>query len=376
MTPLHTETVTNADQWNTILRSLPFAHILQTWEWGDFKARTTGWQPERLLFWDNQHHLIAAASLLTRRIGPLRVIYIPKGPVFASENADYYPVVLIELAKIARRRRAIWLKIDPDIVIGTGLPSESLDSETQPNKPNPLGEALREALHQKHWRLSSDQVQFANSLTLDLTQSEETLLANMNQTTRRKIRQSDKQGVQVRSAHTTDDFQTLYRLYEMTGQRQGFIVRPFQYYLDLWQTFIQRGIGHALIAEWEGQPIAGIVLFHFGRKAWYFYAMSSNEHRDKQPTFALQWEAIRWAKGQGYTTYDFWGAPNTFREDDPMWGVYQAKRGFGGQVVRHIGAWDFAPYPPLYWGYIHVMPRILNWLRRRHTSQADIQSED
>ena len=84
------------------------------------------------------------------------------------------------------------------------------------------------------------------------------------------------------------------------------------------------------------------MLFHFGPKAWYFYGMSSNEGRERMPTYLLQWEAIRWAQARGYATYDFWGAPDEFREDAPMWGVYRFKDGFGGTVVRHIGAWTRA----------------------------------
>jgi lipid II:glycine glycyltransferase (peptidoglycan interpeptide bridge formation enzyme) len=60
-----------------------------------------------------------------------------------------------------------------------------------------------------------------------------------------------------------------------------------------------------------------------------------------------------------------WGAPDEFNESDSMWGVYEFKRGFRGTVTRYIGAWDYAPYPPLYTAYSQLWPRVLNWLRRR-----------
>jgi lipid II:glycine glycyltransferase (peptidoglycan interpeptide bridge formation enzyme) len=106
-------------------------------------------------------------------------------------------------------------------------------------------------------------------------------------------------------------------------------------------------------------------LFHFGRKCWYFYGASSNEQRDKMPNYLLQWEAIRWAKAHGYAVYDLWGAPDEFNETDGMWGVFQFKRGFRGTVVRHVGAWDYAPNPLLYGLYTQVWPRLLQWMRRR-----------
>jgi lipid II:glycine glycyltransferase (peptidoglycan interpeptide bridge formation enzyme) len=370
MTNLTISPISDRQRWNSTIQLLPRPHILQTWEWGEFKARTTGWTPQRLLFHSADGELLAAASLLTRRIGPLRVMYIPKGPIFATDDTATISSILAYLKEMAARQLAIWLKIDPDIVLATGLPPEATEPDDKfPHQPDPFGTAFAEKLKAQGWRFSPDQVQFRNTMTLDLTQSEDDLLADMNQSTRRKIRLADKRGVTVRPAQSTADFQTLYDLYSVTGDRQDFTIRPADYYLDLWQSFIKAGLGQALIAEFEGKPLAGLVLFHFGQKAWYFYGMSSNQHRDKQPTYALQWAAIRYAKKQGYQVYDWWGAPNEFTEDDPMWGVYQFKRGFGGQVIRHVGAWDAVPYPPLYWAYTRLMPFILRHLRR--TSEAD-----
>jgi lipid II:glycine glycyltransferase (peptidoglycan interpeptide bridge formation enzyme) len=84
------------------------------------------------------------------------------------------------------------------------------------------------------------------------------------------------------------------------------------------------------------------------------------------PNHLLQWEAIRWARTEGCTSYDFWGAPDNMDESDPMWGVYRFKAGFGGRFVRHIGAYDFPVSRLLYWFYSVAMPRYLDRLRARH----------
>jgi len=167
---------------------------------------------------------------------------------------------------------------------------------------------------------------------------------------------------------TVNDLNILYDLYTTTGERDDFITRPLDYYRQAWSTFIEAGLAHPLIAEFEGKPIAHVILFHFGQKCWYFYGASSNEERNRMPNYLLQWEAMKWAKAQGYTVYDMWGAPNEFNETDSMWGVYEFKRGFRGTVTRHIGAWDYAPYPPLYWGYTQIMPRVINFMRSRAKS--------
>lgn len=353
--------ITARDKWNATLERLPAAHVLQTWEWGAFKQVETGWTPERLLFLDGEQP-VGAASLLTRRAGPLRVMYVPKGPALDYANSAHVAAVLDHLQTLARQRRALWLKIDPDVIAGTGIPG-GIDPARPPHE-DPTGQQVLAALRARGWRFSASQVQFRNTVTLDLTQSEDDLLAGMSQGTRRKIRQATKHGVSVRPASGEADLTTLYRLYQITGARQGFLIRPLDYYREAWARFIEAGRAQAFLAEWEGTPLAGLVLFHFGPKAWYFYGMSSNEERQRMPTYLLQWEAIRWAKARGYPTYDFWGAPDTFSEDDPMWGVYRFKDGFGGTVVRHIGAWDYVPNAALYALYERVMPRILSAMKR------------
>lgn len=82
------------------------------------------------------------------------------------------------------------------------------------------------------------------------------------------------------------------------------------------------------------------------------------------PTYLLQWEAMRWAKAQGCTVYDLWGAPDDFDDpNDPLAGVWRFKEGLGGQIVRHIGAWDYPLQPTAYWAYSRLMPAALGMLR-------------
>ena len=354
---LTTDIITDRDEWNAALRTLPYAHVLQTWEWGEFKRVTTGWQPKRIAF-KRDGVIVALASVGVRSIGPLRVMYVPKGPALAYEDTALCAAVLDELQALARRQFAVWLKIDPDVIAATGIPGEADDTPYLP------GQAVMRTLKQRGWRFSADQVQFRNTITLDLRQSEDDLLAAMSQNTRRKVRTAEKKGVTIRAA-TLADLPVLYDLYRATGERDAFLTRPFDYYQQAWQAFMEAGLAHALIAEADGQPIAHVILFHFGSKCWYFYGASANEERQRMPNYLLQWEALKWAKAQGYSTYDMWGAPDHFTEADPLWGVYEFKRGFRGTVTRYIGAWDYAPYPLLYRAYTEVWPRVLSWLKSR-----------
>lgn len=351
------QTVDQRDAWNDALRALPYAHVLQTWEWGAFKHDTTGWHPQRYVY-RRGDTIVAAASVGVRSVGPFKVMYVSKGPAMPYDDREVVAAVLEHLQSIARRQRAIWLKIDPDVIYATGEP------DTLDDLWGRVGVGFTQSLETRGWRFSNDQVQFRNTIALDLTRSADDILASMSQNTRRKVRTAEKKGVTVRAA-SLDDLDTLYALYRVTGARDGFLIRPPEYYEKAWRDFMRAGLAQAFIAESEGQPIAHVILFHFARTCWYFYGASSNEQREKMPNYALQWAAIQWAQAQGYTTYDFWGAPDAFDESDSMWGVYEFKRGFRGEVRRHIGAWDYAPNALLYHAYTRIMPRVIGLMKRR-----------
>ena len=101
-----------------------------------------------------------------------------------------------------------------------------------------------------------------------------------------------------------------------------------------------------------------------GDKAWYLYGASSNRHRNLMPNYLIQWEMIRWAREQGCTLYDFRGVSGDLNEDNPLYGLYRFKKGFGGEFTEFIGEWDQIYSPVFYWLFNHVLPIYLK-IRRR-----------
>jgi len=354
----------SAQEWNDLLAALPGPHLLQTWQWAQVK-QAFGWKPQPV-FWESGGTISAAAMVLGRRL-PLRgfaarasLLYIPKGPLLQWKDADLYRQVLDDIQSFARRQGAIFLKIDPDVVLGRGVPGE----QNAPDSPE--GKALESELRQRDWRYSGDQVQFRNTVLVDLTPTEAELLARMKQKARYNIRLAERKGVRVRTG-TEDDLAMLYEMYAETAARDGFVIRAQRYYRVVWETFM-RAQGprcEPLVAEVSGEPVAAIFLFHFAGTAYYLYGMSRQAHREKMPNHLLQWEAIRRARAAGDTVYDLWGAPEVFNESDNLWGVYRFKQGLGGQVQRTLGAWDFPAQPWLYRLYTGLIPRILDVMRLR-----------
>jgi peptidoglycan pentaglycine glycine transferase (the first glycine) len=340
---------------------LPGVHILQTQEWGEIKS-AGGWKPIPRV-WNNELGEVEAAALILERelkIGPiktgLKVQYIPRGPLMDWTNTNLRKRVIKDIQDFARTQRAILIKIDPEVLLGTGVPGteDGIDLKTGPDVMNELMEF--------GWVYSTEQIQFKNSVILDLEPDEDFLLSRMKQKTRYNIRLSQKKGTVIRKAEV-DDLHNLYKMYVETSVRDGFVIRGEAYYQNVWRTFMTARLCTGLIADVDGETVAGIILFHFGGRSWYLYGMSKDSHREKMPNYLLQWEAMRMLKADGCTEYDLWGAPDVFDETDSMWGVFRFKEGLGGKVIRTIGAWDYAPNKWAYQIYTHILPRLLDIMR-------------
>ncbi len=320
-------------QWDSFVMAHPHGHVLQSWSWGDVKART-GWHPLRLALWDQHAHEIVAVAQVLRRTAahvPLwagHLAYIPRGPVLDWSQPAHCEAFFLQLARYLRRRGALASRLEPALELG------STEGE--------LALKYLNALHAH----PTQTLQPLRTILLDLIPSEEVLLAQMKEKWRYNVRLGGRKGVKVRIAETVEDVRAWYQLLQTTSERDQFGIHTLAYYLSVWELFGRRGQGRLFLAEHEGQLLAGIFVGLCARQAIYLYGASSNEQRQLMPNYVLQWEAIRWAKSHGATRYDFWGIPATDAQDEDMAGVYRFKSGWGGRVVQYIGGYELI-YRPL-----------------------------
>ena len=312
-----------SSQWDEFLEHYPQAHLLQLSGWGNLKS-DFGWKVQRVV--GEQ----AGAQILFRKLPlGLSVAYIPKGPV--GKN---WQTLWPEIDRLCKRQRSIFLKVEPD----------AWEGEVDGFLPSPA------------WRPSAP-IQPRRTIVIPLSGDEDAWLERMKQKTRYNIRLAQKKDVQMT---VTTDVEKFYQLMLATGQRDQFGVHSREYYQKAYAQFAPGGQCEILMAEFEGQPLAALMLFFNGQRAWYFYGASNDLERNRMPAYLLQWEAMRRASRYGCTTYDLWGVPDEpldvleaeFSErSEGLWGVYRFKRGFGGALTRSAGAWDRVYSRPLYWAY-------------------------
>jgi len=304
--------------------------FLQSYEWGELKAYT-GWEPLRLIL-EDKDEILGAVSILKRGI-PLgrSFFYAPHGPVLADPK--HLEPLLGEIRPIAKEHRAIFLKIDPPI------PKENLQFHKH---------LLKAGFRSVNKGKDFENVQPKFVFRLNIDKSEEQLLAEMKSKTRYNIRYAQRKGVQVRCSADKRDLSKFYSLLLETCQRDGFAVRNYGYFSRMWDLFVPRNMARLFLAYYQGQLLSATLLFVFGNQAWYLYGASSNELRNLQPNYAIQWAMIRYAKQRGCQVYDFRGVSGNLDPNHPLYGLYRFKEGFNPTLVEYIGELDL-PYNKLLW---------------------------
>jgi lipid II:glycine glycyltransferase (peptidoglycan interpeptide bridge formation enzyme) len=193
-------------------------------------------------------------------------------------------------------------------------------------------------------------IQPPSTVIIDLTQEEEALLGAMKSKTRYNVRLAGKRGVEVRRGRVrapggepADDLDRWYELYRDTAARDRIAIHSPAYYRALFDTASAYPAADLslLVAEHEGELLAGIIVLRFGGTATYLYGASSNHKRNLMAPYALQWEAMRRSRGAGAAHYDLFGVPPADDPGHPMHGLYRFKTGFGGRILHRAGGWDY-----------------------------------
>lgn len=291
--------------------------------------------------------LLAGALLLLRRRYGLAMAYTPRGPLLAGQPAAD-DLLLAALRRVARGARAVFLRLEPNL----------LESE-------PEADAL-------HTRLllagcePAEPIQPRSSIHLDLEPPPERLLAGMSKGHRADVKRSAREGVAVRVGQSAADLDAFYAIMDATSARARFGIHSRAYYQRFLELFGAPGAAQLLLAEHAGAPVATALVAAAAGAGLYLYSGSTEAGLKCGAQHVIQWHALQWARARGCRRYDFWGIPDPLgqaarsddpaeqerleaqAQSDPLYRVYRFKKGFGGQVVRYLPAYDQIYLPPIY----------------------------
>jgi peptidoglycan pentaglycine glycine transferase (the first glycine) len=339
-----------APEFHACVRDSPFGDVLQTAAWGRLKAGS-GWRAHFLTASEGGS-VRGACLALERRLPrlPFSLLYCPRGPVLDWDSPDALAPLVAELRALARRRRAILVKIDPAVREGHVAAAQAIRAcGFQPVRGGGFGG-----------------VQPRCVMKLDLTPGPDAILEGFKPKWRYNIRLAERKGVVVREAGKSE-IDTFYDLLLETAKRDRFLVRDRPYFHSMWDELARDGMIRLFLAEYEGKALSGALLYILGKQAWYTYGASSNEQRNLMPNHLMQWAMIRASLDAGCTVYDFRGVSCNQDEqaDDPLQGLNRFKAGFNAEFISYLGEYDLPVSGPLYFGWTRLAPAVLKLLKRR-----------
>jgi lipid II:glycine glycyltransferase (peptidoglycan interpeptide bridge formation enzyme) len=291
--------------------------FLQSWQWGEFR-QSLGQKIWRI-------EISRLKGLVIKYNLPLNksYLYCPRGPVGEILDKDFKEFST-QIRDIAKQENSIFFKIEPD-------------------------KNLRELPLVR----STKQIQPSKTIVLDITKSEEELLSQMHQKTRYNIRLAQRKGVVVQQTSNKESLGIFLGLLKETAQRDKFYLHPKNYYQKMLAILGKEGMVKLFLAQYQNRVIAANLVCFFGQRATYLHGASDYNFRQMMAPYLLQWQAILEAKKQGLKYYDFWGI------DDRKWpGVTRFKKGFGGQEIIYLGAFDLV-FQKLWYGIYNLARRIL-----------------
>jgi len=330
------------DEWNEFVRASEYPSIMQSWQWGELKA-ATGWDPMIVAVEDAGE--IAAGAMILRRPIPhvgRSLLYAPRGPVLDWSDADLFSRLLGEIREVARDVGGIALKTDPCVPVERKDVAAMIDGAgfvfAGDDDPD----------------LGGTQPRYV--MKTDLTAEPDEIMAGFHQKWRYNVRLSERRGIEVREG-TREDLPGFYEILEGTAERDEFRVRSYEYFESIHDILAEDGLAQLFVAEFEGEIVAGVLVFMMGNEAVYVYGGSAPEHYKHMPNHRLHWEIMLWARERGCTAYDFRGVSKEV-DGEPLGelgGLNRFKRGFNAQYIEYIGEYDLVLSPFWYGLYSLAM---------------------
>lgn len=333
--------------------------FLQTPFWGLFKSRH-GWNLIRARASFAEGELRQKQfdfSILVRSFakGFFSLAYVPLFPngellkaVGANdsdgskEGGRKFLLLLEEIAQAAKAllpKNTICVRFDPGLEFATPQERDAFVKEAS---------RVKKAAAKKN----AVDIQPPDTTQIDLTKSEEEILAAMKNKWRYNIKLAQKKGVVVEKTsgnalNLSDFVDIFYDLYKVTSARDGIAMHAKAYYKDLLELSAQEAQKggdvpqvNLYVAKHEDDYLGAIMTLFSKTESVYLYGCSSNKKRNLMPNFLLQWTAMSDAKAYGSRYYDMYGMPPTDDPSHPMHGLYLFKTGFGGTNVHRAGTYD------------------------------------
>ena len=403
------------------------SHFLQSLSWGEFAKVKKNLTPHYLGLTTEDNQLVAATLLLEKHL-PMNMCYLyaPRGFVIDFNKKELLKTMTKKVVEFAKTRKAIFVKMDPDI-IRKSYDYQNEEQELGYD-PEVIFDNIKKAGF-KHLGFTKnfETSQPRYSFRINLEQSMEDIENHLSKTTKQRIAKSEKLETEV-VIGTKNDIKEFYHLMTLTESRKDFISYNEDYYETLYEIFngnknskatlllgkinfnktiksleknLKRIVDQISIlpidnlsksaktkleelrkqkentqseinkykdyAKQYGNEVtlSAHKIIEYGDKAWVLYAGNHNILSETYVNYHTYYEHLRYCKSRGLRIYDQFGTIGDLREDNPLMGLHEFKRKFGGDYVEFLGEWDYVINPVMYFVFTKLVPIYRNIIKKR-----------
>ncbi|MBO4894868.1 MAG: peptidoglycan bridge formation glycyltransferase FemA/FemB family protein [Clostridia bacterium] len=317
-----TETVKIADaqEFDAFVASCPKGHMMQASAWGKVK---NNWDWTGVISRDESGNIKGVCAVLSRKMPmmPWKMMYAPRGPVCDLSDSGTVTELLEAVKEYGLKNKAYAVTIDTDALITDTAYIDLLKSLGYKFKDNSV---------------DFNTIQSRYIFRMDLRgKTEDEAMMMIHSKARNCVRKAIKEGVEIveKGPEAVEEF---HRIMQITGERDNFSTRGPEYFRRVMDAYGENA--RMCFAYYDGKAIGCTLHVLYGDKVWWLYGASSNEHRDLQPNYLLQWEAIKWTLSKGAGWYDLRGGyPD---ENNPLHGIFKFKKKFCKEYMEFMGEAD------------------------------------
>lgn len=309
--------------WDHFLATQPDGHHEQSSLWGQLKG-CYGWKAARILI-ERDGRLVGGVQLLEKRVKRWMIAFIQRGPVIDDGEPEARSVIANALCQVGKSRRLAYMATLPSYhgqAMTAALQSAGFQEKPVPFPPTTLQTA---------------------TMLIDLTPDLETIQSQMKSKTRQNARKGLRSGVEVSLGGAEDLPRFRELLVEHCKRRKTWMTPPQpDFFINAWRLFSPQGLVKLFLVKVNGETICANFAWSFGDTLRVWKIGWDGSHANLNPNEALYWEEIRWAKENGFKTFDVVsidpayalamqsGADLSQLKTD---GMTQFKLGFGGRVL-------------------------------------------
>ena len=385
------------------------SHFLQSYDWGLFSKDNKNVTPYYVGLENDKKKLVATALLLQRKMQlGYSYFYSPRGFVCDYSNKEIIKEFTEEIKKFAKKKKVIFLKIDPDVKLqNLDIDGNELEGHTNFELVNYL-----KNLGYKHlgYNKAFEHNQPRYTFRLDLTQGIESIKNNFHSTTKKVMNKGNLYELEVfkNDEKYIDDF---YKTMKDTADRENISIYSKEYYLNFYKDLhknnhsdiyivylnkkktlnilnnnleetkknqesltsdnkkkelqnqidkLQKLIDEIKEVKEDRIPLSSIITAKYGDKVWTIHGGNHSMLRSMNSNYLIYFEIIKDAVEEGYKTIDFFGTSYNPSQDDPEYGIWLFKKRLGGEYTEFIGEFDY-----IYKKFIYRLFNILVPIHRK-----------